>query len=64
MTQGLSSEQGARAVGVPRSTLYRWQKRADPMSRRPRRARQPKRPQGLAEAVERLRLDRPMWGKE
>ena len=26
--------------------------------------RQPNRPRGLAEAVERLRLDHPMWGKE
>ena len=64
MAQGLSSQQGAEAVGVPRSTLYRWQARADPLSRRPRRVRQPQRPQGLAEAVERLRLDHPMWGKE
>lgn len=64
MAQGLSSQQGAEAVGVPRSTLYRWQGRADPLSRRPRRVRQPQRPQGLAEAVERLRLDHPMWGKE
>ena len=30
MAQGLSSQQGAEAVGVPRSTLYRWQARADP----------------------------------
>ena len=64
MAQGLSSQQGAEAVGVPRSTLYRWQARADPLSRRPRRVRQPQRPQGLAEAVERPRLDHPMWGKE
>ena len=64
MAQGLTSEQAAMAVGVPRATLYRWQTRADPLSRRPRRVRQPKRPQGLAAAVERLRLDHPMWGKE
>jgi putative transposase len=64
MAQGLSSEQAARAVGVPRATLYRWRKRAEPLSRRPRRMRQPTRPQGLAAAVERLRLDHPMWGKE
>ena len=62
MAQGLTSEQAAKAVGFPRSTLYRWRKRAEPLSRRPRRLRQ--RPQGLAEAVERLRLDHPMWGKE
>ncbi len=30
MAQGLSSQQGAEAVGVPRSTLYRWLGRADP----------------------------------
>src|SRR5579871_1826761 len=42
MTQGLSSEQAARAVGVPRSTLYRWRTRPDFLSRRPRRVRQPK----------------------
>jgi Homeodomain-like domain len=64
MAQGLTSEQAAKAAGFPRSTLYRWRKRAEPLSRRPRRLRQPRRPQGLAEAVERLRLDHPMWGKE
>ena len=64
MAQGLTSEQAARAVGSPRSTLYRWQKRALPLSRRPRRLRQPRRPQGSSDAVERLRLDHPMWGKE
>ena len=64
MAQGLTSEEAAKAVGVPRATLYRWRERAEPLSRRPRRMRQPTRPQGLAAAVERLRLDHPMWGKE
>jgi putative transposase len=64
MAQGLTGQQAARAVGVPRATLYRWRKRAEPVSRRPRRVRQPTRPRGLADAVERLRLDHPMWGKE
>ncbi len=64
MAQGLNADQAAQAVGVPRSTLYRWEERAEPASRRPRRMRQQKRPQGLAAAVERLRLDHPMWGKE
>ena len=64
MAQGLTSQQAAEAVGVPRATLYRWRARAAPLSRRPRRMRQPKRPPGLAAAVERLRLDHPMWGKE
>jgi transposase len=64
MAQGLTSQQAAQAVGAPSSTLYRWQERAEPLSRRPRRTRQPKRPPRLAQAVERLRLDHPMWGKE
>jgi len=64
MGRGLTSQQAAQAVGVPRATLYRWTKSAAPASRRPRRVRQPTRPQGLGEAVERLRLDHPMWGKE
>jgi hypothetical protein len=34
------------------------------VSRGPRRMRQPKRRHELAEGVERLRLDHPMWGKE
>lgn len=64
MAQGLTGEQAAKAVGAPRSTLYRWRERAEPLSRRPRRMRPPNRPRGLTEAVERLRLDHPMWGKE
>jgi len=36
---GLNAEQAARAVGVPRSTLYRWGKDAAPKSRRPHRLR-------------------------
>ena len=35
MAQGLTSEQAAKAVGVPRATLYRWRERAEPISRRP-----------------------------
>ena len=61
--QGLSSKAAAAAVGVSRSTLGRWRKRAAPLSRRPHRVRSPNRPQGLAAEVERLRLDFPMWGK-
>jgi hypothetical protein len=34
---GLSSDEAARAVGVSRATLYRWAKRPEPQSRRPRR---------------------------
>jgi putative transposase len=60
---GLTAERAAQAVGASRSTLDRWRKRAEPLSRRPRRVRGPTRPPGLAAAVERLRLDFPMWGK-
>ena len=60
---GLSAEQAARAVGEARSTLYRWRKSADLKSRRPHKVRRAQRPPGLAEAVERLRDDHPMWGK-
>jgi DNA-binding XRE family transcriptional regulator len=50
---GLTAEQAAKAVGIPRATLYRWEKRPDPLSRRPHHPR----------AVEDLRNDNPMWGK-
>jgi len=63
MRAGLSAAQAAAAVGVPRSTLYRWRQNPEPKSRRPRRLRQPSWPPGLVEAVEQLRLDNPMWGK-
>jgi putative transposase len=63
MANGLTAEQAAQAVGVPRSTLYRWEKDATPKSRRPRRVRQKGWTPTLRQAVERLRLDFPMWGR-
>ena len=60
---GLSSEAAAAAVGVPLSTLKRWRNDPQSKSRRPLRTRRPTHPPGLAAAVERLRLDHPMWGK-
>ena len=63
MSDGLSALQAAKAVGVPRATLYRWQARPEPGSRRPRRPRQPHWPHALVAAIEALRLDNPMWGK-
>ena len=63
MANGLTAGQAAQAVGVPRSTLYRWEKSPEPRSRRPRRVRQPKWPPALVEAVEAVRADNPMWGK-
>jgi putative transposase len=61
---GLTAEQAAQAVGVPRATLYRWQKAPVPKSRRPHRMRQKNWSPALRTEVERLRLDFPMWGKE
>jgi putative transposase len=60
---GLTAERAAQVVGVSRSTLDRWRRRATPLSRRPHRLRGSSRPEGLAAEVERLRLDFPMWGK-
>lgn len=60
---GLTAEAAAAAVGVPRATLYRWEKQPEPKSRRPLRLRQPSWSPALVEAVEELRLDNPMWGK-
>jgi putative transposase len=63
MTDGLTADAAARAVGVARATLYRWEKRPEPQSRRPRRLRSPKWPPALVAAIEALRADNPMWGK-
>jgi len=63
MSDGLSAECAARAVGVPRSTLYRWEKDAAPKSRRPHRTRPKTWTPALRQAVERLREDFPMWGR-
>lgn len=63
MADGLSAAKAARAVGVPRATLYRWEKRLEPRSRRPRRVRPKSWTSALVAEVERLRLDYPMWGR-
>src|ERR1700704_4424695 len=63
MAAGLTAEQAAKAVGVPRATLYRWQKQPALRSRRPKRVRAKTWTPALVEAVEALRLDRPMWGR-
>jgi putative transposase len=63
MADGLTSDEAARAVGAPRSTLYRWQRSPEPRSRRPKRVRQPKWSPALIEAIEAVRADNPMWGK-
>src|SRR3954471_18771958 len=64
MRAGLTAEQAAQAVGVPRATLYRWRKAPVPKSRRPHRVRTKNWGAALRIEVERLRLDFPMWGKE
>ena len=63
MREGLSAEQAARAVGASRASLYRWEKRPVARSRRPRRMRAKTWGSALVAAVERLRLDYPMWGR-
>ena len=60
---GLTAEQAAQAVGVPRSNLRRWAKESEPKSRRPHQVKQRSWPSAPIRAVERLRLDFPMWGR-
>ena len=62
-TLGLTAGEAARVVGIPRASLYRWQRRIEPRSRRPHRARPKSWTPALRQAVERLRRDFPMWGK-
>lgn len=63
MADGLVAEDAARAVGVPRATLYRWEQRPQRRSSRPHHIRAKNRPPALVQAVERLRGDYPMWGR-
>jgi putative transposase len=61
---GLTAKDAAQVVGVPLATLYRWSKQVTPRPRRPVRLRKARWPSDLVVAVERLRLDFPMWGKD
>jgi len=63
MARGLTAAAAAEAVGVARATLYRWEKRPEPRSRRPRRVRPRSWTPRLVAAVEDLRADNPVWGK-
>jgi transposase len=63
MAKGLSAADAAAAVGVPRSTLYRWERSPRPQSRRPKRMRGRAWSPALVTALEHLRNDNPMWGK-
>jgi len=70
--QGLSSTEASYTLNLPRSTLYRWQKRLneggppglEERSRRPRHRRQPTWSPELAQAVLSLREEYPRWGKD
>lgn len=63
IADGLTAAQAARAVAVPRATLYRWERQPQPRSRRPHRLRAKTWSPALLGAIERLRRDFPMWGK-
>jgi putative transposase len=63
IADGLTPTAAARAVGVPRSTLYRWVKHPAPGSRRPLRVRPKTWTSPLIGMVEGLRQDYPMWGR-
>lgn len=71
-SEGYSAQKAADILRLPRSTLYRWQKRLDKRGligledgdRRPKRVRRPQWSPELAEAVRRLREEHPGMGKE
>ena len=62
LADGLTVEQAARAVGVPQSTLHRWEKRPQRLSTRPHRHRPAPRRQ-LESRVQELRERFPAWGR-
>jgi putative transposase len=49
-----------RRVGVPEATLYRWEKSPEAVQADTGQTWTP----ALVEAVETLRLDHPMWGRD
>lgn len=72
MERGLTGQQAAETLHLPRSTLYRWERRLksdgprglEERSRRPRRVRRRQWSPELAQAVLRMREQYPAWGKE
>jgi len=70
--QGLSSSQASQTLFIPRSTLYRWQRRLkkegakglEERSRRPKNLRRPTWSVELAQGVLGLREQYPRWGKD
>lgn len=70
ISKGLSSVDAAKVVGVPRSTLYKWQKKKSikldtlrSQSRRPKRMRKGKDMSALRIRIQELRKEFPRWGK-
>ncbi len=70
--QGLTSSAAAETLGLPRSTLYRWQRKLSEegavglrtKSRRPHKVRGPTWSAELSQAVLELREQYPRWGKD
>jgi transposase InsO family protein len=70
--EGISGQKAAEIIGIPRSTLYRWQKRLTEQGvqgledgdRRPKQRRRPQWSLDLTKAVLRLREAHPAMGKE
>lgn len=70
--RGMSGDQASRVMGIPRATLYRWEKRLEAegtkgmedKSRRPKRTRKPTWRPELSQAVLALREQYPRWGKD
>lgn len=70
ISNGLSTCEAAKIVGVPKATLYRWKARKSknleslvPLSRRPRRFRKSKIPDTFKQRILELRREHPTWGK-
>ena len=66
--EGVSAGKAAEVVGIPRSTLFNWdrlrrQGRLEPRSRRPWRLRRTAWSAELVKAVIEARREQPMWGK-
>lgn len=63
MGDGLTAAAASRAVGVSRATLYRWERRPEARSRRPKRVRTRSWDRRLVAELQRLRQDNPLWSK-
>jgi putative transposase len=61
---GLTVAKAAKAVRKPLATLYRWEKQTARKSTRPHSVRKSTRETKLVLAVERLRKQHPMWGRD